>query len=141
MGYEVFTEDWSQAWKDDVNQSERYKKSARSWEWPLVFLMDSDPDRGIEADRAVYVDLYHGVCREARVATLDDINSAPYIVRADAETWRDLRDGSIEPIAAILRGRMVLERGSMLVLARYVAAATELCRAVARIGTVFPDEE
>lgn len=140
MGYEIFTDEWAVAWRDELNRSERYKKVGRTWEWPLVLLMEADPDWGIDQDRAVYVDLYHGECREARVATADDIKQVSYVVKADPKTWRDLRDGNIEAIGAILRGRMVLQKGSMLVMARYVGAANELTHAVSRINTVFPQE-
>ncbi len=140
MAVEIFTDAWAQEWKDELNRSEKYQKAGRTWEWPLVLLMEADPDKGIEADRAVYVDLYHGECREARVATAEEIARASYVVKADVDTWRDLRDGKIEAIGAMLRGRMSLARGSMLVMARYVAAANELTHAVARIHTVFPDE-
>ncbi|WP_207711512.1 SCP2 sterol-binding domain-containing protein [Sulfobacillus harzensis] len=140
MGYEVFTLEWAKAWKDELNRTDKYKKAGRTWEWPMVLLMEPDARVGIDTERAVYVDLFHGECREARPATAEDLAAVPYIVKADAETWRDLRDGRIEAIGAILRGRMQLEKGSMLVLARYVAAATELTRAVSRIQTVFPDE-
>jgi len=140
MGYEIFTNTWAEAWKDELNRSERYKKVGRSWEWPLVLLMEADADQGIMEDRAVYVDLFHGECREARVASPEDLARVPYIVKADPDTWRDLRDGRIEAIGAMLRGRMSLQKGSMLVMARYVGAANELTHAVARIDTVFPQE-
>lgn len=140
MGYEIFTDAWADAWKDELNRSDKYKKAGRTWEWPLVLLMEADPDQGIPRDRAIYVDLYHGECREARVATGDDLSRVSYIVKADPDTWRDLRDGRIEAIGAILRGRMSLQKGSMLVMARYVGAANELTRAVSRIDTVFPLE-
>ena len=140
MAYEIFTDEWAQAWKDDLNRSDKYKKAGRTWEWPLVLFMEADEEYGIDRDRAIYVDLYHGECREARVATPEDLDTVPYIVKADPETWRDLRDGKLEAIGAILRGRMQLQKGSMLVMARYVAAANELTHAVARIDTVFPGE-
>ena len=140
MGYEVFTHEWAQAWKDELNRSDKYKRARRTWEWPLGLVMEADPDFGIDDDRAIYVDLYHGECREARVATAEDLDRVPYIVAADPETWRDLRDGKLEAIGAILRGRMQLKKGSMLVMARYVGAANELTQAVARIDTTFPNE-
>lgn len=140
LGYEIFTDPWAEAWKDELNRSDKYKKAARTWEWPLVLMMEADSDRGVPAARGVYVDLYHGECREARVAQADDLARVPYIVKADLDTWRDLRDGKIEAIGAILRGRMTLQKGSMLVMARYVGAANELTHAVSRIDTRFPDQ-
>ncbi|NMP24853.1 SCP2 sterol-binding domain-containing protein [Sulfobacillus harzensis] len=138
MAYEVFTNEWAQAWQTELNQSRAYQEAAATWEWPLVLVMEADPDENIPEQRAVYVDLFHGQCREARLATDEDLDQAPYVITADPFTWREVMDGELEAIAGIMRGRLVLTRGNMVVLARYVPAATELVRAAARIDSVFP---
>ncbi len=140
MAYEVFTDEWAEAWKNELNQSASYAKAAQTWEWPMVLVMDADPDEMIPEQRAVYVDLYHGQCRSARVAAPDDLDTAPYVITADPYTWREVMEGNLEAIAGIMRGRLVLTRGNMVVLARYVAAATELVNAAARIESAFPGE-
>lgn len=140
MAHEVFTESWAQAWAEELNHSAAYAKSALTWEWPLVLVMEADPDENIPDPRAIYVDLYHGKCRAARVATAADLDSAPYVIAGDPFTWREVMDGQLEAIAGIMRGRLVLTRGNMVVLARYVPAATELVRAAARIESTFPGD-
>lgn len=140
MATEVFTDEWAKAWQRELNRSEAYAQAAATWEWPLVLVMEADPDEGILEDRAVYVDLFQGRCRGARVASAADLAEAPYIITADPFTWHEVMDGKLEAIAGIMRGRLVLTRGNMVVLARYVPAATELVRAAARIDSVFPGQ-
>lgn len=138
MAHEIFTNSWANAWQDELNRSESYEKAAQQWEWPMVLVMEADPDENIPEDRAIYTDLFHGKCREARVATADDIATVPYVITADPFTWREVMDGELEAIAGIMRGRLILSRGNMVVLARFVPAATELVQAAARIDSVFP---
>jgi putative sterol carrier protein len=138
MAIEVFTDAWAQAWKDALNDNAAYEKAAKTWEWPLVLVMEADPDENVPEDRAVYVDLYHGKCRGARTASPEDVAAAPYVITADPYTWREVMEGTLESISGIMRGRLVLTRGNMVVLARYVQAATELVNAATRIDSAFP---
>ncbi len=140
MAHEVFTDDWAIAWMSELNQSESYQKAAQTWEWPLVLVMEADPDEHIPAERSVYVELYHGRCLSAHVASAEDLATAPYVITADPYTWREVMEGKLEAITGLMRGRLVLTRGNMVVLARYVAAASELVKAASRIESVFPGE-
>lgn len=140
MPHEVFTEEWAHAWKNELNQSASYEQAAKTWEWPLALVMEADPDESVPEDRAVYVDLYHGKCRDARVASAEDLEQAPYVISADPYTWREVMEGTLEAISGIMKGRIVLTRGNMVVLAQYVSAARELVDAATRIDSAFPGE-
>lgn len=141
MAVEAFTQAWADAWKDELNHSPHYEEAASTWEWPLVLVMDADPDEGVPDVRAVYVDLFHGKCLGARMATHIDLEKTPYVITADPYTWREVMNGTLEAISGIMKGRLVLTRGNMVVLARYVQAAMELVKAAARIETRFPGDQ
>ncbi|MCL4352076.1 MAG: Fis family transcriptional regulator [Firmicutes bacterium] len=140
MAFEVFTAPWAAAWREEINRSEEYRRAAETWEWPLVLVMEADPDENIDEDRGVYVDLFHGECRDARPSTPQDLNQAPYVITADPFSWREVLEGKIEAIQGIMRGKLVLSRGNMVTLAGYILAAQELVKAATRIDTVFPAE-
>lgn len=140
MAFEAFTQEWAQAWQQELNHSESYREAAHSWEWPLVLVMEADPEEFIAESRAIYADLYHGACRSAHVANSAELQEAPYVISADPYTWQEVLEGKLEAISGIMRGRLVLTRGNMVVLARYVSAATELVSAAVRIGSVFPGD-
>ncbi len=139
MGAEIFTDEWARAWCEEINRSEGYARAAADWTDPLALVMQRDPSQGLEEDRAVYVDLRHGECREARSGRESDLETAPYIITADPYTWRQVLDGQLEPIVGLMRGRLKLTRGNLLTLARYVTAARELVAAATRVDTTFPE--
>ena len=65
---EIFSLEWAQAWGDQIHASAAYRAAGRAWRWPLVVTMRADPDLGLPHDRSVYLDLYEGDCRAARLA-------------------------------------------------------------------------
>jgi putative sterol carrier protein len=137
--YELFGSEWTQAFGEKIRASEAYKEAAKTWEWPLFLMLQADPSLGIPEDRLVYLDLWHGECRQARVGTRDDLERTPYIISADAYTWKQVLTRKLEPIYGIMRGKLKLVKGSMGTLAGYVLAAKELVMATTQFETRFPE--
>jgi putative sterol carrier protein len=140
MKLELFTEAWAQQAASVLQASEGYKTAAKTWEGAMVMTMQADASLGIPEARSVYFDLWHGECRAARAANAGDIASAPYVISADAFTWKQVLEGKLEPIAGLLRGKLKLVKGNMAVLARYVLAAKELVLGATQVETIFPGE-
>lgn len=139
MGHEIFTASWAEAWCRELNGSGAYADAARDWEGAIVLVLAPDASYGIPEARAVYVDLWHGECREAREATREDREEVPYLIRADPYTWNRVLEGETDPVASLMQGRLKLKRGSVMSMARYVNAARELVRAATRVDTTFPE--
>ncbi len=139
MASEWFSQAWAEEWCREINASEAYKKAAATWEWPLVLSLMADPGVGVTEDRAVWVDLYHGECRGARVAGQADLETAPYVVAGDPYTWKQVLDGRLEPLAALMQGRLKLVKGQVASLAAYAVAARELVIAARRVDTALPE--
>lgn len=138
MPIEVFTDEWSHACCEQINRSDAYRAAAADWEAPVVLVMERDPALGVEEDHAVYLDLYRGECRGARRATEADLAEASYVMRAPPATWRHLLDRELDPITAVMTGRLRLTRGALFSLARYTAAAREMVNAAAEVEALFP---
>lgn len=139
MGHEIFTGEWARSWCRELNGSDAYAEAARDWEGAMVLVLAPDASYGVPEPRAVHVDLWHGECREAREATGEDRERVPYVIRADPYTWNRVLAGDLDPIAALMQGKLKLKRGSVMSLARYVNAARELVRAATRVETSFPE--
>jgi putative sterol carrier protein len=137
MSYEMFTHEWAVACGEQINANEDYRLAARSWQWPLVLTMKAEPALGL-AERAVYLDLYEGDCREARAATAADLAGVPYVISADPRTWKRVLDRELEPLFGLMRGKLKLARGSLASLLPYVAAAKEMVLSAACVDTRFP---
>jgi putative sterol carrier protein len=138
MPLEVFTEEWSRACCEQLNQHEGYRQAAADWEGDSVMVMTADPALGVQQDRAVYLDAHQGNCRGARVATAEDMEKASYVFQADAATWRRLMAGEVEPVQAVMTGKLKLTRGSLMSLAKHAAAASAMVKAVALVESTFP---
>ena len=134
-----FTSEWAQAFREQIQNNEIYKKSAETWEWPLILVLEKNADSGILEDAGIYLDLWHGDCRAARMATREDFDQVPYIISGSALNWKSTLEGKFDPIAAIVLGKLKLTKGSMTSLSRYVRAAKELVVSAQKIETIFHD--
>jgi putative sterol carrier protein len=136
---EVFTEEWANACCEALNRGGAYSVAAAEWEEGVsVLTMAADPAHGIMEDRAVLLDAHRGHCRGARVASEADIESASFVFRADAATWKRLLAGEVEPVAAIMGGKLKLTKGSLMTLAKYAKAASAMVAAAGEVGGTFP---
>jgi putative sterol carrier protein len=106
----------------------------------LILIFEKDPSAGVDEDWSIYLDLWRGECREARVATKEDIENAPYVISADPYTWKQIFDRKLEPITTIMRGRLKLVKGNMSTLSAYVLAAKYLVESALEIEAEFPEE-
>lgn len=135
---EVFTDEWASACCQALNASEGYRASSAGWQGAIVLAMGADAEHGIHAERRVYIDAHQGACRGARIAADDDVAAAPYLLRADPATWKRLLARELEPVAAVMQGKLKLVRGNFFVLAKYAQSAREMVAAAATVGGRFP---
>lgn len=139
MAAEVFTPAWGEEVRLKVNESEPYRTAAARWEWPLVLVLLADPDLGVEEQRSLYLDLYHGDCRDVRAGTEEDLSEVPYVIEGDPHAWRQVLTGRVAPVGALLLGKLRLRRGRVTELMAYVVAADELVKAARLVETSFPE--
>jgi len=140
-GLEVFTEPWVEAWKEELASSDAYREAAETWEGTLVLELAAEDGDGFDADRAAFLDLWHGECRAARVAVDGERESADYVIRGASSQWRRVLAGELEPIWGLMSGKLKLTRGNLAKLTRYVTASKELVAAAGQIGSTFPEPE
>jgi putative sterol carrier protein len=140
MPSELFTLEWAQAWRDQIRANGAYQAAARTWRWPLVLVMKADPGLGLPEERSIYLDLFQGECRDARMATAEDVEQAPFLLSADPRTWRQVLERRLEPIPGLMRGKLKLVKGSLASLLPYILAAKELVESAARVETRYPGE-
>ena len=124
----LFSDAWARACQHEINTSTAYREAAATWEDAVAFAMDT-----ADGERAVFVDLWHGECREARTAQPGDLDRAPYVIRGDLETWEAVLGGSLEPLNALVMGKLRLEKGNLGALAFHIKSARELVAAASRV--------
>lgn len=142
---EFGSEEWLLRYKEEVNSSESYRESAKTWEGDFLFLVnfeDDDPRPEGNPDLAqirMYIDLYHGECREVHeVPVGEDPPETEFVYEGTYKNWRKLLDGEIHPIRGLLQRKFRLQ-GNMKKVMRYVKAAQELVKATQQVPTAFPE--
>ena len=127
----AFSRQWAEEFCNKLNQNSEYKKLAHDWEYPLILTMKS------EVNKSIYLDLFQGNCKSASVASEADYDKAEFIISATKETWQKIFDSKLDPITAIMMKKLLLEKGSMGQLVKYVNAAKELVNSAKQIDTEF----
>ena len=123
----LFSDAWAKACQAEINASETYREAAATWEDPVAFTIEGDGGRG------VFVDLWHGQCRDARVVSNGDVDRSPYVIAGDEATWENVLGGSLEPLNALVTGRLKLVKGNLGALAFHIRSARELVNCAARV--------
>lgn len=133
---EFLSEEWLAEYKDRLNSNPDYAEAGETWEGDLIFQIDVDGVSIREPIRA-YMDLWHGECREARVAGPEDTAELTY--SASIENWKKLLGGEIGPIRGIISRKFKLD-GSMSKVMRYIKAAQVKVETAATIPTRYQDD-
>ena len=136
---EVFTDHWAKACAQELNTRPSYREAALTWEGAIVLVMAPEGGGGETTGRSVLLDLWHGECRHARVATGEDLDAARYVLQGTPAIWREVLAGRLAPILAIMTGKLRLAKGSFAGLVPYVNAAKELVAAAMAVETTFPE--
>ena len=130
------TDEWAKALLESINQSEAYEQAAKTWEGDFYFVVDA----GEQYPEPVYmyIDLWHGKCREA-FATADPSAKDPvFRMSGPLGNWRRVIEKKLDPLQGILTRQFKLQ-GDMVKIMRAVKAAQELVNCTALVPTEFPE--
>lgn len=86
----------------------------------------------------MYVDLWHGECREARVAASSDVESVPYMISGGAHVWKKILDKKLDSITGLMTRKTKLERDNIMKLAKYTNASKYMVEAATLVSSEFP---
>jgi putative sterol carrier protein len=132
--------EWVEEFKKQINSSEGYKKAGATWTAGVVALVTSaKPEIGIKEDVGIWLDLHHGVCRDAKIVTVEDAQKAPFCITGDYARWKQVIKKELEPVKGMMQGKLKL-KGDLPTIVRYVKASQELVECTTRIETKFLDE-
>jgi putative sterol carrier protein len=127
---------WLTLYRDLINGSQEYRESSLDWEGDIAFVMEAEPDRGVPDDLIAWLDLWHGECRAARMITVEESQAAAYGISAPYSRWREVVEGRLEPVKAMVQGKLKL-RGDLAEIVRHVRAAKELVHLTTLVPTEF----
>jgi putative sterol carrier protein len=134
------SKEWLDAYVERINQSAEYREAAATWEGDISYVFEAEPDKGVPEEVWVWLDLWHGECREGRYGlTPDEGGKARFIIRAPYTRWKEVIRKELDPVKGMIQGKLKL-RGDLPTIVRYVKAANELVNLAAGVPTEFADE-
>ena len=133
------TQAWFDAFVDLINGSSEYREAAADWEGDIAFLIEAEPDRGLEADVWGRLDLWHGRCLGGGLTDAEGGQRAAYILRAPYSRWQEVVTGELDPIRGMMQGKLKVQ-GDLPAIVRQVRAANELVELTLQIPAEFLGE-
>ncbi len=136
MAYEYMSPAWIEQLKTEVNRSEAYASSAKNWEGDFYFIVEPLKPGGLP--RKIYLDLWHGKCREAFVVDGQDQKKPEFTIAGTQGTYRQIFEKKLDPIQALMTRKLKLQ-GNMMKIMRSVKATLDLVNCCALIDTSYPE--
>lgn len=133
-----FTVEWAEALRRTIDSDPEYRRVGSGWKWPIALVMNATPALGFAVDVVVELTLNGGACTAARIITIPEI-AAPFVLRADYAVWKELAQGTLDPLVALTSRRIVLT-GSLPKLLFHAKAVRALVACAQRVPTKFPDD-
>lgn len=128
----------SQQWMDTLcqklNSDARYAQIASKWEGDLSIAIE--PSGDLTEPLFVYLDLWHGTCREAKlISALDGLNPA-FTLTATYDDITDLLTGKLDPMQALMIRKLRVQ-GSMAYMMRNVPTVLDFVRVAREVTSVI----
>jgi len=118
--------EWLQALKDKLNSDEKYSHTARNWEGDMRFILE--PSGSHTNILWMYVDLWHGKCRDTFFETPGNEDRKPaFTLFAPYDNFVRVLRGEVAPMQALMTRKLGVH-GSMAVLMRNVPTVLEFVR-------------
>lgn len=139
MSHKFLSAEWLQALADKLNSDAQYARVASKWEGDLMFLVE--PTTPEEEPRRLYLDLWHGKCRAARMVTAEEeqnLNPA-FILKAPYEVFHRIMASELDPMQAMITRKLKVQ-GSMAYMLRNVPVVLDFVRCAQEVDTDFEVE-
>jgi putative sterol carrier protein len=135
MALEFPSDAWVKALGEGLNASNGYRAAAKKWEGDLIFVVEKG---GVLSDDAyLYLDLWHGDCRDAYALADAGAKSSEFTLSAPLATWQQVITGQLDPIKAIMTKKLGL-KGPMTKILKSPRAALELVKCAGELDTNWP---
>jgi putative sterol carrier protein len=136
MAYVFPSGEWAAQLQTKVNNDEAYAQSAKTWEGDFYFIVEAGP--GIKDPIKLYVDLWHGKCRDAYLVAGSENKQPEFTISGTLDTYRKVFDKKLDPIQALMTRRLKVQ-GNMMKIVRSVKPTLDLVNCCSLIDTVYPD--
>ena len=133
---EFASDEWAKAFMEKINESEAYAQAAKTWEGDFYFIVQAGDK--VPEPIYIYVDLWHGKCREAFSTRDASVKDPVFRMSGPLENWRRVIEKKLDPLQGLLTRQFTL-KGDMVKVMRAVKAAQELVNCTSLVPTAFPE--
>lgn len=130
------SKEWLDAYIKALNENKAYEEAAAAWEGDFLFIVWADEAAGVPEEIVLWMDLWHGKCREHSVLPSRETKQTAFIYEGKLENWQAVVEGRLDPIKALLTRKMKLT-GDRAKVMRATRAAKELVRTAQMVKTEF----
>ncbi len=135
------SEEWLEAYGNELRAKPDYKEAGKIWIYGVVVLIvNTKPDIGVNEDFRMYLDLHEGECRECRLCTAEEAEGQPFVISGEYERWKSVVKAELEPVKALMQGKLRL-KGDLPTIVRTIEAAKAMVKCATFVDTVFIDEK
>lgn len=141
--YMFLTPEWCSAYEALIQTDERYKQVARNWEGSVVLVFQAAPEAGIDEDRFVFLDLWHGECRWLKPVPEAKGRAGDYVLEAEYGKWVRIVKGELNVVKELATRQLKLVPFDFKKAVKLAAASQAALRLVELAGAVptrFPEE-
>lgn len=131
------TPEWVAALKDSINTSAAYREAAKTWEGDFWFIVE--PDGQAQDRKLMYLDLWHGECRAAFLASTEAERTPEFRITGNMRGWQRVISREVDPIKAMMTNTLKV-KGNFAKIMRSVKAAQELVLCASAVPTAFGGE-
>ncbi|MCB0147759.1 MAG: SCP2 sterol-binding domain-containing protein, partial [Caldilineaceae bacterium] len=114
MSFKFPSPEWVTAFDEQINTSDAYANAAKTWEGDITLV--------IEGGAGIYLDLWHGKCRQAEFLTDPSSKSPEFQITADMEKWKKVLAGKLDPVQGMVTRQIKLD-GNLVKIMKNVKAA------------------
>jgi putative sterol carrier protein len=140
MPYDAFTQEWMDAWKQKITDSDEYKEIAKSWEGSVSIIVNPDPARNLPETIYLFTDYWHGEARDFLVCDKQKAESANFIMTGDYLRWKQIGRKELDPTKALMQGKLKL-KGNLAYVVRHVRTVNKVVDLFTQLDTVWPDDK
>ena len=129
------TDAWIKRLGEECNNSETYRQAAKNWEGDLYVIVE--PEGRLQQPVYMYIDLYHGQCRQAFVPADPATLTPEFYISGPVSVWKAIAEKKLDPMKALFT-RQISLKGNMAKVMKNVKAANELVNCTTKFETEFP---
>lgn len=131
------SDEWAKTLMKKVNENEEYARVAEKFEGDFYYIIT--PEGALKEKVVIYVDYWHGKCRNAYV--VEDVNNhkgPAYRLTAKLSTWQALFEKRLDFMKATLI-RKVKVKGNMLKMMKDKKVADSITEILTSIPITIPE--